>query len=100
MLKGSLPRRALADGLTSKKPIGGSLSECRDGEMRAFTEAERQCLIHMYDHRAGARGLARDDVFAIGFALNRSPSEVASEIVRLRTLGLLPLPAVRRFVKQ
>lgn len=64
--------------------------------MRKFTEAERRRLIYMYEHRAGARGLVREDVFAIGFALNRPPSEVASEVLRLRTLGLLPLPALRR----
>jgi hypothetical protein len=63
--------------------------------MRKFTDAERRRLIFMYEHRAGARGLARDDVFAIGFALNRPPCEVASEIFRLRILGLLPVPALR-----
>jgi hypothetical protein len=63
--------------------------------MRAFTDDERQRLIFMHEHRAGARGLERDDLLAIGFALNRRPGEVAVEIARLRTAGLLPFPSGR-----
>jgi hypothetical protein len=64
--------------------------------MRAFTDAERLRLISMHKHRAGARGLERVDVIAIGFALNRRPEEVAVEILRLRMVGRLPFPSARK----
>jgi hypothetical protein len=64
--------------------------------MRVFTGAERLRLISMHKHRAGARGLAHSDLVAIGFALNRRLEEVAAEILRLRTVGLLPSPSARR----
>ena len=64
--------------------------------MRAFTDAERLRLISMHKHRAGARGLERVDVNAIGFALNRRPEEVAVEILWLRMVGVLPFPSARK----
>ena len=64
--------------------------------MRAFTDTERLRLISMHKHRAGARGIERVDVIAIGFALNRRPEEVAVEILRLRMVGLLPFPSARK----
>jgi hypothetical protein len=63
--------------LTVAQGISGTfVRPARGNRMRKFTEAERRRLIHMYGHRAGARGLVREDLFAIGFALNRAPSEV------------------------
>jgi hypothetical protein len=72
------------------------ISDKSDAIMRKFSDSDRLRLIEMHEHRAGVRGLGRDELLAIGFALNRPPSDVTSEILRLRRRGLLSFPPARR----
>jgi hypothetical protein len=72
------------------------ISDKSGATMRKFTDSDRLRLIEMHEHRAGVRGLGRDDLLAIGFALNRPPSDITSEILRLRQQRRLPFPPARQ----